>query len=208
MAVVRYAVVGLGHIAQAAILPAFAHAKRNSKLVAVVSGDRAKRREIARKYRLEAAYDYDEYEACLANVDAVYIALPNSQHAEYTIRAANAGVHVLCEKPLAVTADECEQMIEACAEARVKLMCAYRLHFEEINLRAMRLLAPGGFLITCSCSYNVSEEMFAEVIHAASADSHTPVTMVEKRMQGRDHPVLVGVPETYYLKCFILRRVE
>jgi len=80
--------------------------------------------------------------------------------------------------------------------------------YKEINLRAMRLLAPGGYLVTCSCSYNVSEELFAEVIHQASVDSHTPVTLVEKRMQGRDHPVLVGVPETYYLKCFILRRIE
>jgi 23S rRNA (cytosine1962-C5)-methyltransferase len=80
--------------------------------------------------------------------------------------------------------------------------------YKEINLRAMRLLSPGGYLITCSCSYNVNEEMFAEVIHQASIDSHTPVAMVEKRSQGRDHPVLVGVPETHYLKCFILRRVE
>src|SRR5512132_1379721 len=80
--------------------------------------------------------------------------------------------------------------------------------YKEINLRAMHLLNPGGSLITCSCSYNVNEEMFASVIHDASIDSHTPMTIVEKRMQGRDHPVLVGVPETYYLKCFILRRVE
>jgi len=80
--------------------------------------------------------------------------------------------------------------------------------YKEINLRAMRLLEPGGHLITCSCSYNVNEEMFAATIHEASIDSHTPVTLVEKRMQGRDHPVLVGVPETHYLKCFILRRVE
>jgi 23S rRNA (cytosine1962-C5)-methyltransferase len=80
--------------------------------------------------------------------------------------------------------------------------------YKEINLRAMRLLNPGGYLITCSCSYNVNEDMFAEVIHQASIDSHTPVAIVEKRIQGRDHPVLVGVPETYYLKCFILRRVE
>jgi 23S rRNA (cytosine1962-C5)-methyltransferase len=80
--------------------------------------------------------------------------------------------------------------------------------YKEINLRAMRLLSPGGCLVTCSCSYNISEAMFAEVIEDASADSHTPVTLVEKRTQGRDHPVLVGVPETYYLKCFILRRVE
>jgi 23S rRNA (cytosine1962-C5)-methyltransferase len=80
--------------------------------------------------------------------------------------------------------------------------------YKEINLRAMRLLSPGGHLITCSCSYNVNEEMFGALLHEASADSHIPVAIVEKRMQGRDHPVLVGVPETYYLKCFILRRVE
>jgi 23S rRNA (cytosine1962-C5)-methyltransferase len=80
--------------------------------------------------------------------------------------------------------------------------------YKEINLRAMRLLNPGGYLVTCSCSYNVSEAMFAGMLEEASADSHTPVMVVEKRMQGRDHPVLVGVPETYYLKCFILRRAE
>jgi 23S rRNA (cytosine1962-C5)-methyltransferase len=80
--------------------------------------------------------------------------------------------------------------------------------YKEINLRALHLLVSGGYLVTCSCSYNVSEDMFAAVLHEASVDSHVPVTIVEKRMQGRDHPVLVGVPETYYLKCFILRRVE
>jgi 23S rRNA (cytosine1962-C5)-methyltransferase len=80
--------------------------------------------------------------------------------------------------------------------------------YKEINLRAMRLLNPGGYLVTCSCSYNVSEAMFEETLLQASIDSHAPMTIVERRMQGRDHPVLLGVPETYYLKCFILRRVE
>jgi len=80
--------------------------------------------------------------------------------------------------------------------------------YKEINLRAMRLLTPGGYLITCSCSYNVNEQMFEAMLHEAAADSHTQVTIVEKRMQGRDHPVLIGVPETHYLKCFILRRIE
>jgi 23S rRNA (cytosine1962-C5)-methyltransferase len=80
--------------------------------------------------------------------------------------------------------------------------------YKEINLRAMRLLPPGGYLVSCSCSYNVNEDMFAALLHEASVDSHTPVTVVEKRMQGRDHPVLIGAPETHYLKCFILRRVE
>jgi 23S rRNA (cytosine1962-C5)-methyltransferase len=80
--------------------------------------------------------------------------------------------------------------------------------YKEINLRAMRLLSPGGYLVTCSCSYNVNEEMFGAMLHEATADSHAQMSIVEKRMQGRDHPVLVGVPETHYLKCFILRRVE
>ena len=79
--------------------------------------------------------------------------------------------------------------------------------YKEINLRALRLLNPGGYLITCSCSYNVDEAMFAEAVFDASADAHVPVTVVEKRMQGRDHPVLLGVPETYYLKSFILRKL-
>jgi 23S rRNA (cytosine1962-C5)-methyltransferase len=79
--------------------------------------------------------------------------------------------------------------------------------YKEINLRALKLLPPGGFLITCSCSYNVSEAAFAEVLAAAAIDAHADVAVVEKRMQGRDHPVLMTVPETYYLKCFILRKL-
>ena len=79
--------------------------------------------------------------------------------------------------------------------------------YKDVNLRALRLLSPGGYLVTCSCSYNVDEAMFAEAVYEASADARVPVTVVEKRMQGRDHPVLLGVPETYYLKCLILRKV-
>lgn len=138
---VRYAVVGLGHIAQVAVLPAFAHA-RNSRLAALVSGDRHKRAQLSKKYKVPA-FSYDEYETCLAQVDAAYIALPNSMHAEYTIRAANAGVHVLCEKPLAVTVAECGRMIETCESAGVKLMTAYRLHFEKISLEAIDLVRRG-----------------------------------------------------------------
>lgn len=80
--------------------------------------------------------------------------------------------------------------------------------YKEINLRALRLLAPGGYLVTCSCSYNVNEDMFAAMLEDAAADSRAAVAIVEKRTQGRDHPMLVGVPETYYLKCFVLRRLE
>jgi len=140
---IRYAIVGLGHIAQVAMLPAFAHARRNSRVTALVSDDPAKLRALSKKYRVPSVFSYDEYDTCLEQVDAVYIALPNSLHAEYTIRAARAGVHVLCEKPMAVTARECQQMIEACRTNRVKLMIAYRLHFEEINLSAVDLVRRG-----------------------------------------------------------------
>jgi glucose-fructose oxidoreductase len=139
---VRYAVVGLGHIAQAAVLPAFEHAKENSTLVAIVSDDKTKQRELAGKYGVDP-FSYEQYEECLRNVDAVYIALPNSMHAEYTIRAAKAGVHVLCEKPMAVTVAECQRMNRACHANDVKLMIAYRLHFEEINLRAIDVVRRG-----------------------------------------------------------------
>src|SRR5687767_3227068 len=109
---IRYAVVGLGHIAQVAVLPAFAHAQRNSRVTALVSGDPTKLRALSKKYKVEGTFSYDDYDECLEQVDAVYIALPNSMHAEYTIRAAQAGVHVLCEKPMAVTVDECERMLD------------------------------------------------------------------------------------------------
>jgi 23S rRNA (cytosine1962-C5)-methyltransferase len=80
--------------------------------------------------------------------------------------------------------------------------------YKEINLRALRLLRPGGHLITCSCSYNVDETMFLEIVREAAVDAHAPIWLVEKRMQGRDHPVLAGVPETHYLKCLILRKLS
>jgi len=82
-----------------------------------------------------------------------------------------------------------------------------RAGYKEINLRALKLLNPGGTLVTCSCSYHVSEAAFAEIVYDAAVDAQAQVTVVEKRMQGRDHPVLLGVPETYYLKCFILRKI-
>lgn len=142
---VRYAVVGAGHIAQVAVLPAFEHAKENSELVAIVSGDAAKRAELCKKYDLESEGDYDDYEDVLrrAKVDAVYIATPNTSHKEFTVRAARAGVHVLCEKPLATSVAECEEMERVCREHGVKLMVAYRLHFEEATLRALELISNG-----------------------------------------------------------------
>lgn len=79
--------------------------------------------------------------------------------------------------------------------------------YKEINLRAFKLLRTGGVLVTCTCSYHISEAAFGEIVFDASVDAHARVSVLEKRMQARDHPVLLGVPETYYLKCFILRKV-
>jgi glucose-fructose oxidoreductase len=136
---VRYAVVGLGYISQVAVLPAFAHARENSELAALVSGDETKLKKLAKKYRVATTYTYEKYSDCLesGNVDAVYIALPNHMHRAYTEAAAHAGVHVLCEKPMAPTEQDCEAMIAAADRGKVKLMIAYRLHFEEGNLSAI-----------------------------------------------------------------------
>ena len=139
---IRYAVVGLGHIAQVAVLPAFRRAA-NSELLALVSGDPKKLKELGKKYRLEHLYSYDDYGRALANVDAVYLALPNHLHREYAVRAAAAGVHVLCEKPMAVTQEDCHAMIQAARQNRSKLMIAYRLHFEQGNLEAIELANSG-----------------------------------------------------------------
>jgi len=135
---IRYAVVGLGHLSQVAVLPAFRGAQ-NSELVAVVSSDAEKRQKLGKKYRVEHLYTYDEYEQALSVVDAVYIVVPNHLHRDYAVRAAKAGVHVLCEKPMAVTEEECGSMIEAAEANGVKLMIAYRLHFEKGNLEAAQL---------------------------------------------------------------------
>jgi predicted dehydrogenase len=141
---VRYAVVGAGWITQAAVLPSFQHAKSSSELVAIVSGDGEKRRALGKRYGVKT-YSYEQYDECLksGDVDAVYIALPNHLHYEYTVRAAQHRVHVLCEKPMAVSSEQCRDMIQACRVNRVKLMVAYRLHFHEAHVKAIELIRSG-----------------------------------------------------------------
>jgi predicted dehydrogenase len=141
---VRFAVIGMGHFAQGAVLPGFKTA-RGCELAAIFSEDPTKRRTLARKYGVAAALPYDQYDEYLRGdqVDAVYIALPNDLHCEYAVRAAEAGVHVLTEKPMALDSGEATRMIEACAEAEVKLMVAYRLHFEAATLEAIERLRRG-----------------------------------------------------------------
>ena len=141
---VGYAVVGLGRISQRAVLPAFRHSKK-AKLVAVVSGDLKKAKRLAARFGASEWYTYDEYDRCLANPDvhAVFIATDNGSHARYSVRAAEAGRHVLCEKPMATTVEECQQMIRACRENKVRLMIAYRKYFEPASLALKKLITSG-----------------------------------------------------------------
>jgi len=142
---IRYAVVGLGYFSQSSILPAFAHAGKNSELTALVSDDPEKLKKLGRKFKAKSSYSYDQYQDLLASgeVDAVYIALPNDMHKEYAVRAAKMGIHVLVEKPMAVSERDCEEMIRACNEHHVRLMVAYRLHLNAANLAAIETLKSG-----------------------------------------------------------------
>src|SRR5258708_7382863 len=119
---IRYAVVGLGYFAQKAILPAFKHAK-NSELAALGSSEPKKLKMLGRKYRVGHLLEYSDYDGFLQSglIDAVYIALPNWMHADYAERAVNAGIHVLTEKPMAVTSIDCERMISAAERAHSQL---------------------------------------------------------------------------------------
>ncbi|MGB8541225.1 MAG: class I SAM-dependent rRNA methyltransferase [Candidatus Acidiferrales bacterium] len=92
----------------------------------------------------------------------------------------------------------------AFAKNRASIPAAQR-GYKEINLRAMKLLKPGGYLVTCSCSYHISEPLFLQVLAEAAIDARKTVTVVERRTQARDHPVLLTMPETHYLKCMIIR---
>ena len=132
----RLAVVGLGHIAQAAVLPAFRHAKGHVELTALVSDTPTKLRQLGKRYGVKHLHSYETAGKLFVSgeIDAVYITLPNSLHAEWAILAADAGLHVLCEKPLATSVRECAEIIEACDRNSVHLMTAYRLHFERCNL--------------------------------------------------------------------------
>ena len=141
-----YAIVGLGSYGLGVIIPQFVNCT-HSRLVAVVTGDAAKGRKVAADHGLgdKAVYSYANFDSIRDNpdVDIVYVCLPNSMHAEYTIRAAKAGKHVMCEKPMAISSAECESMIAACKSAGRKLMIGYRCHFEAFNLEAMRLARAG-----------------------------------------------------------------
>jgi predicted dehydrogenase len=138
-----YALVGLGSLSGNQIAPALAAKTKHCKLTGLVSGHPEKAKEWAKKYGVpeKNIYDYKNFDQIKNNpdIDVVYVVLPNSMHAEFTIRAAQAGKHVLCEKPMAISVKECDAMIAACRQAGRKLAIAYRLHFEPNNLELVRM---------------------------------------------------------------------
>jgi predicted dehydrogenase len=143
---IGYCIVGLGRISMGHFMPGCLDAKK-SRVVALVSGHRDKAEKEAAKYKVPntSLYSYDDFDKIAENkaIDAVYIALPNSMHAEYSIRAAKAGKHVLCEKPMATSVDDSQRMINACRLAGTKLMIAYRCQYEPLNLEAIQIIKEG-----------------------------------------------------------------
>ena len=159
---VGFALVGIGTLTMGQLLPAFAKCKL-ARPVALVSGHPDKARDQANKHGIDPKniYNYENFESLKDNpaVDVVYIVLPNGMHAEYTIRAAKLGKHVLCEKPMANSVAECQAMIDACNAAQRKLMIAYRLHYEPLTQKAIeiaRSLAPIK-QITAEAGFNIGD---------------------------------------------------
>ena len=143
---VGYAVVGLGFISETSVLPAFRHSKK-CKLVALVSHDPKRAKHLGKKFGVDAkdCFGFENYDQCLNHpeVDAVFVASINGEHAEQTVRAAAAGKHVLCEKPLGNTVEECRRMVDACRENNVRLMTAYRKYFEPGSVALKKLITTG-----------------------------------------------------------------
>lgn len=154
---VRYAVVGIGWISQTAFLPGVEHTG-NSEVVAFVSGHEDKAAKVGEKYGVSALYSYEEYDELLASgtIDAVYLATPNFDHVDLSVRTLKAGIHLLLEKPMAVSEEQCEQIMAAAAESGAKLMIAYRLHHEPGMLKALEIARSGklGYLRYFNSSFS------------------------------------------------------
>lgn len=141
---VRYAIVGLGDISQEALMPGVSHTG-NSEMTALVSSDPEKLAALGKHYDIADRYSYEQFPELLRSgtIDAIYLATPNWRHAEFAIPALEAGIHVLCEKPLDVSAEKARAIIAAAKRGGAKLMTAYRLHFEPATLDAIRRIRAG-----------------------------------------------------------------
>jgi len=160
----NYCIVGLGRISLGQFMPGV-KISNHAKVTALVSGHRNKALKVAAQYGVaeQNIYSYENYDSIASNkdIDAVYIALPNNMHADYTIRAAKAGKHVLCEKPMATSVEDCQAMIDACKQATKKLMIAYRCQYEPTNLRAIGMIRNGKLgtvqLIESTFGFNIKK---------------------------------------------------
>jgi len=136
------AIIGLGNYSKGQLMPALEQTK-NVKLVGLVTGTPAKAKEYGEKYNIpkQNIYNYDNFDEIARNpaIDVVYVVLPNHLHKEFVVRAAKAGKHVICEKPMALNAAECREMIDACKKANVSLSIGYRLHYEPYTQRIMQM---------------------------------------------------------------------
>jgi predicted dehydrogenase len=141
---VRYGVVGIGWISQTAFLPGVEHTG-NSEVVAFVSGHEDKAAKVGEKYGVKNLYSYDEYDKLLSSgtIDAVYLATPNWEHVDLAVRTLDAGTHLLLEKPMATSVEDCERIIAASERSRAKLMVAYRMHHEPAMLKAFETARSG-----------------------------------------------------------------
>ncbi|QGZ67071.1 Gfo/Idh/MocA family protein [Paraburkholderia acidisoli] len=141
---IRYAIVGLGDISQEAMMPGVGHTG-NSEIAALVTGDADKARKVSEQYKVTDIYSYDQFDQMLASgkIDAIYLATPNWRHAEFVIPALKAGIHVLVEKPLEVSTQQCEAIMAEVKASSAKLMVAYRLHFEPGTLDTIDRIRSG-----------------------------------------------------------------
>ncbi|WP_153555402.1 Gfo/Idh/MocA family protein [Roseimaritima sediminicola] len=216
---IGWAVVGLGQLALGQIMPAFGQCTW-SEPTALVSGHPDKAHRVAKAYGVDsgAIYNYDNFDSIADNddIDVVYIVLPNSMHAEYTIRALEAGKHVLCEKPMATSIEDCQRMIAAADEAQRKLMIAYRLHYEPHNRKVMQMCREkrfgeiktfnGGFCINVQApNIRLAAELgggpVGDVgVYPINASRYVtgeePVEVMAQAHQPKDDPRFREVPES------------
>ena len=171
---IGYAVVGAGPLVERALLPAFGRAGGETRLAAIVSADRARAHALAQEHRA-TGYHYDEFRQCLQreDVQAVYLALPNSLHCDYAVEAARAGAHVVCERPMAVMADECRRMLRTVQTNRVKLMIAYHVHAHPAYQKLLELVRGGaiGAPKTFSSDATIRVQDPDDVAHDAERDA-------------------------------------
>ncbi|HTV81552.1 MAG TPA: Gfo/Idh/MocA family oxidoreductase [Acidobacteriaceae bacterium] len=188
-----WCIVGLGRISMGQFMPGVALSK-TGRLVALVSGHREKAERQAAMYNVPSPsiYDYENFDEIAADkdIDAVYIALPNSMHAEYTIRAAHAGKHVLCEKPMATSLGDCRKMIDVCRRKKVKLMIAYRCQYHPLHLKAIELIRSGALgqvqTIESAFGFDIQKTFVFDGVRK-------PSWRLEKKMAGGGPLVDVGI---------------